>query len=278
MSELSRTIRRTPAPLPTTFRPMSDAITGGRQVMLSTDPASRRALRRVGKVAATTGDTIHIDHAMIPRSRLDHVVAHELTHVANPSPTPRFFDDIDDSPEERRAERVAAVMARSPLAPSSSVAAPPGQRRTIRRSPSTHTASVDADALAATIARSQRASSSGGSSSTGGSTSSDSSSTAMIRRTLARGATATPSPDVIRREPTTSGTTSTTSTTSTGTNAASFASSGSSGGGFGFKDENDAVAWFEKQLGVNMDSLVRMIEDRMIVEVERRGGRTWRTT
>ncbi len=115
MTELSQTIRRTPAPLPMPFRPMSDAITGGRRVMLSTDPASRRALRSVGKIAATTGDTIHLDHAAIPRRRLDEVVAHELTHVAHPSPTPRFFDDIDDSPEERRAEKVASIMARSPL-------------------------------------------------------------------------------------------------------------------------------------------------------------------
>ena len=88
--------------------------------MLSTDTASRKALRSVGKVAATTGDTIHLDRQAIPTARLDEVMAHELTHIAHPSPTPRFFDDLDDSPEERTAEHVGRIMARSPMAPSAS--------------------------------------------------------------------------------------------------------------------------------------------------------------
>jgi hypothetical protein len=165
MTELSQTVRHTSAPLPMPFRPMSDAITGGRRVMLSTDPASRRAFRSVGKMAATTGDTIHLDHAAIPRRRLDEVLAHELTHVAHPSPAPRFFDDVDDSPEERRAEKVASIMARSPLAPSSTVAAPRASSDTIRRSvdhagggaregasSSSSSGTISADALAARLA------------------------------------------------------------------------------------------------------------------------------
>ena len=146
MSVLSETMRSRPTPLPTTYRPLADAIAGPRPVMLSTDTASRKALRSVGKVAATTGDTIHLDRQAIPSARLDEVMAHELTHVAHPSPAPRFFDDIDDSPEERRAEQVAKVMARSPLAPSATTSAPPERRRrdtsTIRRSPATSAPSV----------------------------------------------------------------------------------------------------------------------------------------
>ena len=93
--------------------------------MFSSDGASRRALRSVGKVAATTNNVIHIDRSATSPRMMDEVIAHELTHVAHPSAAPRFFDDIDDSPEERQAEAVARVMARSPLAPSSSTVAPP---------------------------------------------------------------------------------------------------------------------------------------------------------
>ena len=166
MTALSETVRRRPAPLPTTYRPLADAITGPRPVMLSTDAASRKALRSVGKVAATTGDTIHLDRQAVSASRLDEVMAHELTHIAHPSPVPRFFDDIDDSPEERRAEQVAKVMARSPLAPSATTSAPPARRRrdeaTIRRSPASaqpptargsSAGTVSAQELAASLTR-----------------------------------------------------------------------------------------------------------------------------
>ena len=271
MTELSQTIQRTPAPLPTTFRPMADMITGGQRVMLSTDPASRRALRSVGKVAATTGSTIHLDHTAIPQARLHEVVAHELTHVAHPSPTPRFFDDVDDSPEERRAEQVAAIIARSPLAPSSSVVAPrssSGADRTIRRTPAPPSSpspsvrsssaggapSMSADALAARLTGSSSAPSSG----------------SVIRRspapstaTAALAATAA-DPQVIRRLARDEDSSTTTKTSSP------------------FADTKAAEAWFdkefEKRLAGSIDPLLRMIEDRMIVELERRGGRSWRSS
>ena len=76
-------------------------------------PGLRRALARVGKLAATTGDTIHLAS---PRPAPE-VIAHELTHVAHPSPVPRFFDDDDRGPEERQAEQVAAIMRRAPILP-----------------------------------------------------------------------------------------------------------------------------------------------------------------
>lgn len=271
MTELSQTIQRTPAPLPTTFRPMADVITGGQRVMLSTDPASRRALRSVGKVAATTGSTIHLDRTAIPQARLHEVVAHELTHVAHPSPTPRFFDDVDDSPEERRAEQVAAIIARSPLAPSSSVVAPrssSGADRTIRRTPAPRPSSpsasvrsssssaggapsVSADALAARLTGSSSASSSG----------------SVIRRDLAPSAATAglaADPQVTSRPVRDDGSNTTTQTSSP------------------FPDTKAAEAWFdkefEKRLAGSIDPLLRMIEDRMIVELERRGGRSWRSS
>jgi Domain of unknown function (DUF4157) len=280
MTELSQTVRRTPAPLPMPFRPMSDAITGGRRVMLSTDPASRRALRSVGKIAATTGDTIHLDHAAIPRRRLDEVVAHELTHVAHPSPTPRFFDDIDDSPEERRAEKVASIMARSPLAPSSTVAAP--RSGAIRRSPahaggggasssassSSSSGTISADALAARLTGSSPAAASrSGSSRSGSDPSRDSA--AAVSRSVTR------APAVIRRSPA--------NVSAAPVSAAPeqrhairrvFADGPESGSG-SVDDLNKLV---DERIAANVDSLLRMIEDRMIVELERRGGRSWRSS
>jgi Domain of unknown function (DUF4157) len=83
--------------------------------MVSTDPASRRALRRVGKMAATTDDVIHLDrgaHVVSPE-----LIAHELAHIAHPSPTPRFFADPVRGPEERQAEEISRVMRAAPVLP-----------------------------------------------------------------------------------------------------------------------------------------------------------------
>jgi hypothetical protein len=98
-------------PLPIHYRPLATAIVGDRPVRLSTSQASRRALAKVGKAAATTADTIHVGTSR-PTAE---VIAHELTHVAHPSPVPRFFGDDDRSPEERKAEQVAAIMRRAPV-------------------------------------------------------------------------------------------------------------------------------------------------------------------
>ena len=118
-AELGRHRPERPRPIPLSYRPMATAIVGDRPVHVSTGPASRRALARVGKRAATTGDTIHL---ATPRPAPE-IIAHELTHVAHPSPVPRFFDDDDRGPEERQAEQVAAIMRRAPILPRSAAAA-----------------------------------------------------------------------------------------------------------------------------------------------------------
>src|SRR5690606_7966500 len=85
MAEFAKSMRAAPTVLPIPFRPMAEAITGSNRVLLSTDTASRRALRAVGKQAATTGDTIHLDASptelLTPGARITEIVAHELTHV-----------------------------------------------------------------------------------------------------------------------------------------------------------------------------------------------------
>jgi hypothetical protein len=133
--------------LPVEYQSMASVIVGVRQpVRVSTSHASRRALARVGKRAATTGDTIHLDH---PRPAPE-VIAHELTHVAHPSPAPRFFADDHRGPEERQAERVAAVMRRSPILPGVRSL---GSTPTIQRAQASGT--VSAAALATSLTRSQ---------------------------------------------------------------------------------------------------------------------------
>jgi hypothetical protein len=157
LAELGRHRRQAPAPLPTRLRPLADVIARHRSVRVSTDVASRRALDAVGKRAATTGDVIHLSR--LPSSRHDDaVVAHELTHVAHPSPLPRFFDDHRPSAEETRAEQVAEIIRRSPVLPRSSAAsevrrmpAPPvsGFTSTPRTEPATSGGGgITADALA----------------------------------------------------------------------------------------------------------------------------------
>jgi len=263
LTVLSETGRRRPAPLPATFRPLADAIAGPRPVMLSTDAASRKALRSVGKVAATTGDTIHLDDSAVSAARLDEVMAHELTHIAHPSPTPRFFDDIDDSPEERRAEQVARVMARSPLAPSATTSAPSVRQgrdqRTIRRSvdPSTRAPAERAPSPGAVSAQSLAASLTG----TG-------SSSNVVRRWGA----ATPSPQAESKE---SRGAQSGSHRAAAASAATVAPSQEPKSDDMFSSDRSAE-WFRDQLEVNLDRVVRLLEDRMIVELERRGGRAWR--
>jgi hypothetical protein len=240
--------------------------------MLSTDPASRRALRSVRKVAATTGDTIHLDPASVPTRRLDEVIAHELTHVAHPSPTPRFFDDIDDSPEERKAEQMARLMARSPLAPSASVVAPGGRTTradVVRRSPAptttTSPGTVSADALAARLTGSTPAArSSSPSSHSTPSISASPGRTDSIRRSpalpsnLTSTLPSTPSdPAVIRRA---------ISPLTPQSSSVDIASSPA----VEMSDED-----FIEHFRSNLPEIMSLIEDRMIIELERRGGRTW---
>jgi len=268
MTELSQTIQRQPAPLPMPYRPMADVITPGRRVMFSTDEASRRALRSVGKVAATTDHVIHLDPEPVARHRLDEVIAHELTHVAHPSPTPRFFDDVDDSPEERRAEEVAKIMTSSPIAPGNSRPQPAVQRRpagsasqpdVIRRSPATTSPAPS------------------GTTSSGTSPGSSISADALAARITGRS-----SPDTVRRwaegGATPSGPRpSTAPTTGASTERAERATgAGARDDLTRYLDSDAGKAWFEKMLRSNTSLLMSLLEDRIIVEAERRGGRTWR--
>ena len=269
MTQLSGAIRRTPAPLPMPFRPMAEAIAGPRRVMLSTDESSRKALRSVGKVAASTGDTIHLDPDPIPSARLAEVMAHELTHVAHPSPTPRFFDDLDDSPEERRAECVAAVMARSPVAPTASTVRPsPGgpvsssraARQVVRRSadsqasPSTEPGTISADALAAQLKGRPAASGAGVIHRSVDSSTSAAGSPSAASSSLSSGSTSS----VIRRA---------------GVEASVDSSVESTSSIF---DQERKIDDFRRLLDENFNYLLDKLNERQWREIDGRGGRFWK--
>lgn len=257
MTELSQTIRRTPTPLPMPFRPMADAITGGRRVLLSSDTASRRALRKVGKVAATTDNVIHLAADPTPGHRINEVIAHELTHVANPSPVARFFADGHDSAEERQADRVARVMATSPIAPTASTLQRPGgpalqagggsgSTDVIRRSAASDSSGgssggVSAAALAASIT---------GRSATSG--------------TVQRLAQSPPAPSAAP-----SGLSSSPPPVPSRDGRGELSLIGQ------LQTSPEAREWFAEQLERNFGWLVTALEDRMLVEFERRGGRLW---
>jgi hypothetical protein len=117
LAELASTATLSTRPLPLLFAPLAQAITGSADVRLSTDSRSRRALQRVGKVAATTGDIIHLQRQPTSTAADVGVVAHELTHVAHPSALPRFFDDPRPGPEEQRARTIGRLMSESPVMP-----------------------------------------------------------------------------------------------------------------------------------------------------------------
>lgn len=265
LDELSRSTRQAPTPLPVVYRPMAEAIAGRRPVVLSTDHASRRALRRVGKRAATTGTTIHLDASptelATPAPRLNEIIAHELTHVAHASPAPRFFDDVDESPEERRAEAVARVIARSPLAPMAAAVAAP---TLVRRSPGAHPTEV--------VRRMPSSSPSSGSSSPGSISAAD----------LAASITGQPSDQVVRRQhvvaapaptPAAAAPAPAAAAPAAATPAAPAAPAASSPTG-GSPADRDAE--FRAMLERNLDVVLRRIEDHILIDIERRGGRAWR--
>jgi len=256
LTELSRHRRERPRPLPTQFEPLAAQITRGRQVRIATDMASRQALRAVGKVAATTDDVIHLSRSPKGSGTTAEVLAHELTHVAHPSPAPRFFADHRGGAEERRAEEIGRIMARAPVLPRTSAAsdrraaqlpvAPavgprPATTRTVQRS-TAHDAGnaadhanygdISASALAARISGTGPA--------------------AVQRLTVAGagpGAGVAPAPDQLEAQP----------------QPPEPSANSVTGGADAADTTTDLINQF--------DRIVELLEERIIVELERRGGR-----
>ena len=266
LTELSRGERRQPQPLPTPYRPMAQAITGHHRVLISTDDASRRALRAVNKVAATTGDVIHLAAPPAVGPRHTEVLAHELTHIAHPSPKPRFFADDDRGPEERRADEIARVIARSPLAPT----APIGHRATTT-SPSAPSSSGDNVIRRSPASRSSRTRSTGGTVSAAALAEQIISGvmpTSSSNPTIRRFDEMPPLPPIPPPPSATSSSPPTAPPVDTSPGSKAF---------WEQVDSNEAGSeWFRSQLQANFDRIVRLLERHMIGELERRGGRNWK--
>jgi len=127
VAELGSTASEKTSPLPPWAAPLVRSIPGAHPARMVSGSATRRALRSVGAVAATTGSTIHL--AASPRRSPTSigVLAHELSHVADRSVTPRFYGgDLADHGEGRaRALGTLAAFAagRAPALGTDSVAA-----------------------------------------------------------------------------------------------------------------------------------------------------------
>lgn len=273
LHELSRHRVERPVALPAAFRPMAEMIAPERRPLVSAGEGSRRALAAVGKVAATTGDVIHLAVAptpatVSPRSPLAEVIAHELTHVAHASPAPRFFADDRDSAEERRAHAIGELMRRSPVAPKIA-SAPPDPTRgvsmsqtsgstVVQRSPSTPSAGPG---RSDTISAAELAARLGGGD------------TGTVRRAPA--ALERPSPVAASADRPATPTSFTASRSSSGdvVRREYTDDSDSSTSGGGATHGTVTAANFEAHLREHFDLIVDLLEQRIITQLERRGGR-----
>ena len=270
LAELSHGERRQPRPLPASYHPMAEAITGHHRVLISTDDASRRALRAVNKVAATTGAVIHLAAPPAVGHQHTEVMAHELTHVAHPSPAPRFFADDHRGPEERRADEIARVIARSPLAPTASI----GRRVTASTAARSAAGDTSFDGVLDGVIRRSPDSSPARSAGT-------TVAAAALAEQIMRGGTpsSNPTPTIRRFDnmPPLPPIPPPSNATSRPPTAPPVDTSPGSKAFWEQVDSTDeGAAWFRNQLQANFDRIVRLLEHHMIGELERRGGRSWK--
>jgi hypothetical protein len=91
-SAVARRPLETPRPFPTSMQPLVRAIVGNRRVSYTTGVATRQALALAGAHGATTGSIVHLPQAPTHSSpRMLGIVAHELAHASRPVGRPRFF-------------------------------------------------------------------------------------------------------------------------------------------------------------------------------------------
>jgi len=302
MTELSRHRHEHPRPLPVQFRPIAVAIAPNRTARVATGPASQAALRSVGKVAATTGDVIHLARmpSATPTAAETQVLAHELTHVAHASPAPRFYADDRPSPEEARADEIGLIMRRSPILPRAAAGADPVTPLVGRptMAPSGTTAAVTgpagrAGALGAIdpvgpggrarVQRSPSRSASTSSSPSRSSTASTISAAALAARFTGE---PVPEPAVSNWDPSSSSVSRSVIQRSPSTTVQRWASATKSPGvargevtigtGRDNAPERNPIrfsALNTTHLLDQFDHLVELLEERIIIELERRGGR-----
>ncbi|MEO5900018.1 MAG: DUF4157 domain-containing protein [Ilumatobacteraceae bacterium] len=105
-----------PVALPDRFRPLARGLTK-RPVLIAHGRASRDALRAVNRPAATLGNVVHLQRAPDTTAATTELLAHELVHAANAPARPRFFAEPGHDHEEHRAQRIGRL-ARATQSPS----------------------------------------------------------------------------------------------------------------------------------------------------------------
>ncbi|HRE03747.1 MAG TPA: DUF4157 domain-containing protein, partial [Ilumatobacteraceae bacterium] len=272
LTELSRHRDEAPRPLPVQFASIAELIVPNRRPLLSTSAASRAALASVGKVAATVGDVIHLAEAPAasrPSAELMGVVAHELTHVAAPSAAPRFFDDDRDTPEERRAFEIGELIRRSPVLPSRAIA------RQTASPPGDETSNLAGGPSRAPTAITQTGPTTGSGSGTGAGSLTEQLlasrlgvTNGLVQRgsldTVSSSGTVTSSPP---NDPFTH-------QSGSDTGASQMPESSTQGSDpSGSSLVNIDADTFERHLRDHFDLIVDLLEDRIVAELDRRGGR-----
>jgi hypothetical protein len=212
--------------------------------------ATRKALDAAGHAAATTERTIHLPSRPDSSTRTMSIVAHELEHVAAPSPVPRFHGGID-SPEERRAtameqtvRRLAATGDHTPPQPGDIARLPVAGIPAFARA---NPVGADGDGGPAVPASALGGHRAGGESGTGGD----------IRRSAA----GAPTRSLIARELAPDADSDVGGGSMTAPPPSVPGSSGSS-------DSSTPAALSPAQLS----AIIRAVEDRLLEEIERRGG------
>jgi hypothetical protein len=81
-----------PRPLPSAFHELARSITGRAYApRYTTGPATRRALSAAGALGATTGSVVHLAAPPTAGPQVAAVLAHELSHARTPVSRPRFL-------------------------------------------------------------------------------------------------------------------------------------------------------------------------------------------
>jgi hypothetical protein len=99
-----------PRPLPGWARPLARAITGRTDTRMTSGAATRRALRSAGTHGAASGGIVHLPNSPERTPRGMNVLAHELSHVADQQPRPRLFGEGLLDMGERRAREVGQAV------------------------------------------------------------------------------------------------------------------------------------------------------------------------
>ena len=254
-----------PVELPLHWRGIAAEVTGRTGTRYTTGPATRGALGAAGALGATTGRVIHL--RAHPRADLSDaaVIAHELAHARRPLPRPRFLlpdrHGQHDDEERFAAERGESAAAGLGALLSANGRFPaPGSTGEL---PVGGTGAAAAASVAASVARSVLSEAFGGDGqggAAGRAGAADSGAGAMAATNASAPGVALPAFGA--------GTTAATATAVPGPSAAEGDPDGGAAAG-----ASPAAAQGGAGSALDLDELVASLEDRLIRDLERRGGR-----